>query len=84
MQESCGPRTKFLTQPKSDPFHIDATTNAGNISTNLGTPTPVGSSGSQLHVSSQPAPGALLTVNENSGSMNFNNHIYILAKRSSN
>lgn len=58
--------------PKSDPFHIDARTNAGNISTNLGTPTPSGSSGSQLHVSSQPAPGAQLTVKENAGSMNFN------------
>jgi hypothetical protein len=58
--------------PKSDPFRIDATTNAGNIGTNLGTPTPSGLSGSQLHVSSQPAPGAQLTVNENSGSMNFN------------
>jgi hypothetical protein len=57
--------------PQSQPFHIDAVTNAGNISTNLGTPTPSGSSGSQLHVSSQPAPGALLTVNENAGSMNF-------------
>lgn len=58
--------------PKSDSFHIDARTNAGNISTNLGTPTPYGSAGSQLHVSSQAAPGALLTVNENAGSMNFN------------
>ena len=57
--------------PKSDSFHIDALTNAGNISTNLGTPTQSGSS-SQLHVSSQPALGAVLTVNENSGSMNFN------------
>ena len=58
--------------PKSDSFHIDATTNAGNISTTLGTATPLGSSGSQLHVSSQPALGALLTVKENNGSMNFN------------
>jgi hypothetical protein len=58
--------------PKSQPFHIDATTNAGNISTTLGTPTPLGSSGNQLHVGSQPAPGAELTVKENSGSMNFN------------
>jgi len=58
--------------PKIDPFHIDATTNSGNISTTLGTPTPSGSSGSQLHVSSQSTQGALLTVNENSGSMNFN------------
>jgi hypothetical protein len=58
--------------PKIDVFHIDATTNAGNISTTLGTPTPLGSSGSQLHVGSQPAPGAELTVKENSGSMNFN------------
>jgi hypothetical protein len=58
--------------PKSNPFHIDATTNAGNISTTLGTPTPLGSSGSQLHVSSQPTIGALLTVKENNGSMNFN------------
>lgn len=58
--------------PKSDPFHIDATTNAGNISTTLGTATPLGSSGSQLHTSSQPTIGAQLTVKENSGSMNFN------------
>jgi len=67
-------KTGFIsvTLPKADPFHIDAVTNAGNISTTLGTPTPLGSSGSQLHVSSQPAPGALLTVNENAGSMNFN------------
>jgi len=58
--------------PKIEPFHIDAKTYAGSISTNLGTPTPFGSSGSQLSVSSQPTIGALLTVNEKSGSMNFN------------
>jgi hypothetical protein len=58
--------------PKSEPFHIDATTDNGSISTNLGTPTSFGSSGSQLSVSSQPTIGALLTVNEQAGSMNFN------------
>lgn len=60
-----------VTLPKADPFHIDAVTAAGNISTTLGTPTPSGQSGSQLHTSSQPAPGAQLTVNETAGSMNF-------------
>ena len=60
-----------VTLPKIAPFRIDAVTNSGSISTTLGSPTPSGTSGSQLHVSSQPAPGALLTVNENAGSMNF-------------
>ncbi|MBE3557763.1 MAG: hypothetical protein IMW89_00855 [Ktedonobacteraceae bacterium] len=58
--------------PKSDPFHIDAVTKAGNINTTLGTPAAYGSSGKQLHVSSQATTGAQLTVNLNSGSMNFN------------